>query len=125
MCWCAPCGTQVLKLGGSALDVAQKFEDYFHYSLDLMNNLRPNVTARATESVPYQLDLVKKLEEKGYTYVIPEDGVYFDTSKLPNYGKLARLNIEGLEEGARIEKVVGKRHPADFALWKFERPGEN
>ncbi|HCR81289.1 MAG: Cysteine-tRNA ligase [Candidatus Pacebacteria bacterium GW2011_GWA1_46_10] len=113
------------KYGGTAWEIAQKFEDYFHYSLDLMNNLRPNVTARATESVPYQLDLVKKLEEKGYTYVIPEDGVYFDTSKLPNYGKLARLNIEGLEEGARIEKVVGKRHPADFALWKFERPGEN
>jgi cysteinyl-tRNA synthetase len=113
------------KYGGSVWDVAKKFEDHFHYSMDLMNNLRPNVTARATESVPYQLELVQKLEAGGYTYVIPEDGVYFDTSKIKDYGKLAKLDLEGLKEGARVEKVAGKRNPTDFALWKFERAGEN
>jgi cysteinyl-tRNA synthetase len=113
------------KYGGTVWDVAQKFEDHFHYSVDLMNNLRPNITARATDSVNNQLEMVKQLEEKGYAYVIANDGVYFDTSQLDDYGKLAKLDIEGLSEGARIEKVEGKRHPTDFALWKFEREGEN
>ncbi|MBP9819302.1 class I tRNA ligase family protein, partial [Candidatus Woesebacteria bacterium] len=49
----------------------------------------------------------------------------FDTSKFPSYGKLARLNLQQQKEGARIEKLDGKRNAADFALWKFERPGEN
>lgn len=113
------------KYGTTVWDIARKFEDYFHYSLDLMNALRPNITSRATEHITSQLELVKKLEEKGFAYLIPEDGVYFDTSRFPEYGALARLNLEGQEEGARVEKVVGKRNPTDFALWKFERPGEN
>ena len=113
------------KYGQSVWDIAQTFEDYFHYSMDLMNAVRPNITARATDSVPYQLDLVKKLEEKGFTYVIPDDGVYFDTSKLADYGKLAKLDLEGLQAGARVEQIEGKKNPTDFALWKFEREGEN
>jgi len=113
------------KYGGTVWDIAKKFEDHFHYSLDLMNAVRPNVTSRATEHVPGQLEMVKQLEEKGFTYLIEGDGVYFDTSKLKDYGKLAKLKIEGLREGARVEAVEGKRNPTDFALWKFERPGEN
>ncbi|HEX9817702.1 MAG TPA: cysteine--tRNA ligase [Patescibacteria group bacterium] len=112
------------KYGSSVWEIAQKFEDYFHYSMDLMNAVRPNITSRATEHVPGQLAMVKKLEQKGFTYVIEGDGVYFDTSKLKDYGKLARLDIEGLKEGARVETVKGKRQPTDFAVWKFERPGE-
>ena len=60
---------------------------------------------------------MKKLEEKGYTYQI-EDGIYFDTSKLSDYGKLARLDIEGLGAGARVD-IKGKKNKTDFALWKF------
>jgi len=90
-----------------------------------MGNLRPDVSCRATEHITQQLEMVKTLEKKGYTYVIPEDGVYFDTSKIDDYGSLARLDLEKLKEGARVEKVKGKRNPTDFALWKFERPGEN
>lgn len=113
------------KYGTTVWDVARKFEDYFHDSVDAMNNVRPNITSRVTEHITSQIELVKTLEEKGYAYVIPDDGVYFDTSKFPRYGELARLNIEGQEEGARVEKISGKRNPADFALWKFERDGEN
>jgi len=69
--------------------------------------------------------LVKTLKEKGYTYVIDGDGVYFDTSKFPEYGKMAGLDLKRQQEGARVEKVVGKRNSSDFALWKFEREGEN
>ena len=109
----------------SVWDVARKFEDYFHHSMDLMGNVRPNITSRVTEHIQSQLDLVQKLEAKGFTYVIPGDGVYFDTSKFPRYGELAKLNKEGIQEGARVEMVAGKRNPTDFALWKFEREGEN
>jgi cysteinyl-tRNA synthetase len=83
------------------------------------------VSCRATEHIQEQLEMVKTLEKKGFAYVIEGDGVYFDTAKDPDYGKLARLNIKELQEGARVEVVEGKRNPTDFALWKFERPGEN
>ncbi|MCC6711121.1 MAG: cysteine--tRNA ligase [Candidatus Pacebacteria bacterium] len=113
------------KYGMSAWDIARKFEDYFHDSMDRVGNVRPNITSRVTEHIQNQIELVKKLETKGFTYVIPADGVYFDTSKLADYGKLAHLDRDHLQEGARVEIVAGKRNPTDFALWKFEREGEN
>lgn len=116
------------KYGQSVWDVAKKFEDYFFYSMDAMGNLRPDVSCRATEHIPQQIEMVKQLEAKGFTYMIEGDGVYFDTSKLEDYGKLAGLTkekIEQLKGGARVEMVDGKRNVTDFALWKFERPGEN
>lgn len=116
------------KYGQTVWDVAKKFEDYFFYSMDAMGNMRPDVSCRATEHIPQQIEMVKQLEVKGFTYVIDGDGVYFDTSKLDDYGKLAGLTkekIEQLKGGARVEVVEGKRNVTDFALWKFERPGEN
>jgi cysteinyl-tRNA synthetase len=113
------------KYGKSVWDIAHEFEDYFWKSMDLMGNVRPDVSCRATEHIEAQLEMVKTLEAKGYAYVIEGDGVYFDTSKIDDYGKLARLDIEKLKEGARVEMVEGKRNATDFALWKFERPGEN
>lgn len=113
------------KYGASVYDVARKFEDYFFDSMDAMGNMRPTVSCRATEHIQEQLDMVLELEKRGFTYVIEGDGVYFDTSRLDDYGKLARLDIEKLKEGARVDVVEGKRNPTDFALWKFEREGEN
>lgn len=113
------------KYGKSVWDIAREFEEYFFRSMELMGNLKPDVSCRATEHIAEQLEMVKTLEQKGYAYVIEGDGVYFDTSKLEDYGKLARLNVKEQMEGARVEVVEGKRNPTDFALWKFERPGEN
>lgn len=113
------------KYNKTVWDVAREFEEYFWYSMDLMGVIRPDYSTRATDFITEQIDLVKTLEAKGYTYVIEGDGVYFDTSKLDDYGQLARLDIEHLKEGARVEVVPGKRNPTDFAVWKFERPGEN
>lgn len=113
------------KYGKSVWDVAKKFEDYFFRSMDLMGNLRPDKSTRATEHIEEQLEMVKNLEKKGFAYVIEDDGVYFDTSKFPDYGKMAGLDLSQQQEGARVDKVEGKRNPADFALWKFERVSEN
>ncbi|MBP7842838.1 cysteine--tRNA ligase [Candidatus Woesebacteria bacterium] len=113
------------KYGKSVWDIAHEFEEYFFKSMDLMGNLRPDVSCRATEHIEEQLNMVLELEKKGFTYVIENDGVYFDTSKFPEYGKMAGLHLDDQEEGARIGAVEGKRNPSDFALWKFERTGEN
>lgn len=113
------------KYGKTAWDVAKEFEEYFWQSMELMNNARPEVSCRATEHIESQLKMVQELERKGFTYVIENDGVYFDTSKLDDYGKLTNLNREKLEAGARVEMIPGKKNATDFALWKFERPGED
>ncbi len=115
-------GSRKYKL--SAWDLAKKFEDYFNYSMRQMNTLPPDVSCRATEHIPEQLEMVETLEKKGYTYTILDDGVYFDTSKLPDYGKLARLKLDKLKVGARVTKLKGKKNPTDFALWKFEKKGQ-
>lgn len=84
----------------------------------LLGLIKPSHSPRATDYIKQQIELVKRLEKAGYTYKIEGDGIYFDTSKLSDYGKLARLDIEGLRAGSRVA-VGGKKHPTDFALWKF------
>ncbi len=112
-----------LKEGLTAWQVAEKYiaiaDDEAYNKLGL---LRPDHVPRATEYIPQQIAFVSELENKGYTYVI-DDGVYFDTSKLTNYGELARLDIDGLQFGARVADT-GKRNPTDFAVWKFSDPAE-
>jgi len=115
------------KYGESVWDIAKKFENYFWHSMDLMNVAKPTISCRATDHIKEQLEMVKTLEKKGFTYVIEGDGVYFDTSKLDDYGKLARLNLDELKAGAgaSTSTTAGKKNITDFALWKFERAGEN
>ena len=112
-----------LKEGTTAWEVANKYikianeEAYSQLGL-----LHPAHMPRATEYIDQQIAFVKGLEEKSLTYKI-EDGVYFDTSKLTDYGKLARLDFEGLQFGARVADT-GKKNPTDFALWKFSPVGQ-
>lgn len=107
------------KEGLTAWEVADKYIQIADTeAFDWLKLLRPTELVRATNLIPEQINFVQKLEEKGYTYTIPEEGVYFDTSKLTDYGKLARLDIKGLEAGARVD-VTGKKNKTDFALWKF------
>jgi cysteinyl-tRNA synthetase len=88
----------------------------------LLNIEDPTVLCRATDHIREQIDFIADIEKNGFAYVTA-DGVYFDTSKQKDYGYLARLNIEGQEAGKRVD-VGDKRHPTDFALWKFSLPGE-
>lgn len=117
------------KYGKSVWEIAREFEDFFWKSMDSMNIVRPDVSCRATDHIAEQLEMVKELERLGFTYVIEGDGVYFDTSKLDDYGKLQSRKVtesqSEVSHVSRIGEVDGKRNPTDFALWKFERPGEN
>jgi len=101
----------------TAWDIARKYEQNFKKYLEELNIQPFDVMPRATEHIDQQIELTKKLEEGGYTYQT-EDGIYMDTSKVPDYGKLAKLDIEGLKAWARVE-LGQKRNPTDFALWKF------
>lgn len=109
--------------GLTAWDVAAKYIDIAdHEAYMLLGLRRPKHVVRATDCIAEQISFVQVLEEKSLTYVIPGEGIYFDTSRLANYGELARLDITGLQEGARVA-VQGKRNATDFAVWKFSPAG--
>lgn len=96
-------------------------QDFFASARDL-NILPPTIICKATDHIREMLDFVIALYDKGYAYRIEGDGLYFDVSKLPDYGKLSRQNLDDLQAGARIEVNARKHHPADFALWKDAAP---
>lgn len=98
------------------LKLARKYEDVFLADIADMNILRPKIVARASEHIVEDIDMIQKLEEKGFVYTI-SDGVYFDTEKMPDYGKLGGLNHS---HESRISEVSEKKNPKDFALWKFD-----
>lgn len=104
--------------GKTAWDVAKFYTEYFEKGLERLNMLRPDYLPRATDHIKEQIELIQKLEEKGYTYTI-SDGVYYDTSKFPTYADFARLDLDEQEAGKRVDFNPEKRGVADFALWKF------
>ena len=85
--------------------------------------LPPTHNPYATEYVEEMIRLIEILEEKGHTYVL-EDGVYYDVTTFPEYGKLSHQNLDALKAGARVQAHDGKRNSQDFVLWKFKKPGE-
>jgi len=110
------------RTGKSAWEIAKFFTEAFRRDLAALNVLEPHIWPKATDHIAEQIALIQCIEEQGYTY-LTSDGVYFDTSRLADYGALARLDVEGLQAGARVD-LGEKRNPTDFALWKFSPPGE-
>jgi cysteinyl-tRNA synthetase len=104
--------------GKTAWEVAAFYTDYFVQGMQRLNMLAPAHLPKATDHIAEQIELIQKLEEKGFTYVI-DDGVYYDTSKFPRYADFARLDLEEQQAGARVQYNSQKRNPTDFALWKF------
>ncbi len=85
---------------------------------------KPDVQPRATEYISEMINLVKRLEDKGYTYIIENDGVYYDISRFRGYGKLSHQKTENLIAGKRVAVKDNKRNKEDFVLWKFSKKGE-
>jgi cysteinyl-tRNA synthetase len=106
------------KEGRSAWEIADFYTKAFMKNLKDLNIIEPDITSKVTDNIPEQIELIKILEQKGYTYKI-NDGIYFDTSKVKNYNKLSHQSLEDLREGARVEVNPEKKNPTDFALWKF------
>jgi cysteinyl-tRNA synthetase len=110
------------RTGKTAWEIAQIYTDAFMQDLQRLNIKTPTTLCKATDHIPEQIEAIQQIEAKGMCYKT-SDGIYFDTSKDPNYGYLARLDIEGLQQGARVDKGE-KRNVTDFALWKFSPPDE-
>jgi len=108
----------------SVWEIAEFYTDAFKEDLSELHITEPSIWAKATDHIGEMISLVSELEKRKYSYRIEGDGIYFDTSKLPDYGKLAQLDIEGLKKGARITFNPSKRNPTDFALWKFAASDE-
>ena len=104
--------------GKTVWDIAESYTQAFKKDIESLNILPPTIYCKATDNISEQIELIKCLENKGVTY-ITSDGVYFDTSKFPDYGKMALLDISGLQEGKRVEFTDEKKNKTDFALWKF------
>lgn len=101
----------------SPKEIANHYLKVFQEDLKKMNVENPVRWPKATEHIKEQIDMIKTLEKKGFTYKT-SDGIYFNTSKLKNYGKLAKLDVSGLEAGKRVS-LREKKNKTDFALWKF------
>lgn len=104
--------------GKSAWEIADFYTQAFQEDIARLNILAPAIWCKATDNIPEQIELISRLEKKGYTYQT-RDGIYFDTAKFSDYNKLSHLPLEELREGARVEKNPDKKNPTDFALWKF------
>lgn len=107
--------------GKTAWEVADFYTQAFEHDLKLLN-IVPGKLVKATDHIQQQIDLIQRLEQKGATYTIA-DGVYMDTSKVKDYGKLVGLQVGGLKAGARVDMVPGKKQATDFAVWKFSPAG--
>jgi cysteinyl-tRNA synthetase len=110
------------RTGRSAWEIAESYTQAFKGDLSHLNILEPTIWCRATDHISEQIETIQCIEAQGLTYRT-SDGIYFDTSQLPTYGELARLDIKGLQAGIRVD-MGEKRHPTDFALWKFSPPDQ-
>lgn len=108
--------------GKHPLEIARMYEEQFFKDEAALNILSAHEVRRATDTITEQIEIIKLLETKGFTYS-DEFAIYFDTSKLPDYGKLSGQNLEDKKTGAREEVVVDilKRNPQDFVLWFFTK----
>jgi len=102
----------------TAWQIAEFYTKAFQKDLKRLNIIYPDKWTKATDYIKEQIDLIKLLEKKGLTYQI-EDGVYFDTSKIKDYGSFSRNKKQDLKAGARVKIAKGKKNITDFALWKL------
>jgi cysteinyl-tRNA synthetase len=106
------------EMGKSAVEIAKFFTRIYFENRKKLNLEKPWKIPKATKNIKEMIKLVQTLLDKGFAYKI-SDGIYFDTAKFPDYGKLSGNTLEGLIEGARVEVNPEKKNPTDFALWKF------
>ena len=109
--------------GKTAWEIAEFYTADFMEGMKKLNLIIPQHVTKATEYIPQQLDLIRTLKTKGFTYQT-SDGIYYDTSKFIQYADFAKLDLDAQKSGTRVEVSVEKRNPSDFALWKFTPVGE-
>ena len=109
--------------GITVKELGDRFIQEYYQDAAALGIRKATVHPRATEHIGDIIKLVKNLQNKGFAYEVNGD-VYFDVKKDTSYGKLSGQNMDDLEAGARIDVDDVKHNPADFALWKAQKPGE-
>ncbi len=109
------------RAGRTVAEITGHFTDQWAADRVRLGCLEPDVRPAASEHIAEQIAMVQELERQGRTYLIA-DGVYFDVASFPGYAAFAGLDLDELEATGRVE-TEGKRHPADFALWKLSGEG--
>ncbi len=110
------------KEGKTAWEIAEFYTEDFFRAMRLLNVSDPDIVCKATDHIREMEELAQKIIDNGFAY-LTSDGIYFDTMKLPDYGKLAGTDFSGLMPGARVSVNPEKKNPRDFAIWKFTPPG--
>ncbi|MDR2630589.1 MAG: cysteine--tRNA ligase [Spirochaetaceae bacterium] len=110
--------------GKSVLEIANFYTQAFFQDTSRLNIQRPDIVCKATEHIPDMIGLIRRIEERGFTYSAGGN-LYFDTSRFPSYGELALLRLEDLKHGARVEVDGNKRNLTDFVLWFTKSKFEN
>ena len=105
--------------GKNAWEIARYYTEAFKQNLQDLNVLTPTIWCAATDHIQEQINQVQELIDGGFTYETA-DGIYFDTTRVADYGKLARLSKQSLQAGKRVS-LGEKKNPPDFALWKWSR----
>ncbi|MBR6505303.1 cysteine--tRNA ligase [Candidatus Saccharibacteria bacterium] len=113
-----------LREGKTVWEVAEHYIGVYLSNYAAMEFLPADILARATDYIEADKKAVDLMTANGFTYET-SDGIYFDTSKMPHYADFARLDLEGLQAGARVGFSAEKRNASDFAVWKFIHEGEN
>ncbi|HMD14687.1 MAG TPA: cysteine--tRNA ligase [Bacteroidota bacterium] len=103
------------------MEIAESYTKSYFDDMDALGVTRPDISPRATGHIIEQIEIIKLLIKKGFAYE-SNGSVYFDVSKDKEYGKLSGRSTEETESGTRVEVKSEKRHPNDFALWKFAQP---
>ncbi|MDD5338072.1 MAG: cysteine--tRNA ligase [Dehalococcoidales bacterium] len=109
--------------GITVKELTEKFTARHFEDMDALNNLRPTVAPKATETIPEIVATVQGLIDKGFAYAV-DGNVYFQVRKLSDYGKLSKRTLDQMKAGARIEVGEAKQDPMDFVLWKAAKPDE-
>ena len=109
--------------GKSPFEIADFYSKVYLDNYKKLELLPADIIAKATDYIKDDMEAVDLMTKNGFTYET-EDGIYYDTSKFPGYADFAKLDLAGLQAGARVEFSVEKRNATDFAVWKFIKPGE-
>ncbi len=107
-------------------DITTKCENVWFEAMGKLGVQRPTDVPHATEYVEQMVNMIHTLIERDAAYVT-DDGVYLSVTAVPDYGLLAHQSLDDMLSGGGDREVFGagnKKHPADFALWKFTKPGE-
>ena len=106
-------------------EYSARFERAFFEDMDALNIQRPEDIARATENIPGMVSLIERLAAQDIAYKAEDGSWYFRIARFPDYGKLSGKDLEGIEDGARVDLDEYEKDSArDFALWKATKPGE-